>query len=154
MRPKSSASRLFRTAGIVLAAGFLVSMIFLSQRGDYRLNRTVRECLLRLYQIEILSATMSRDFRMIFHEDRCIIDLRDNGEAGWSRYWESAYARRVRNVSGTTELIFSRGTLAEYRRPGRTSPIQKYITVDFAHPGSSRTPGLIFFASGMWHVRR
>jgi hypothetical protein len=154
MHPKSSLLRHVRTAGIFLAAGFLVLLVFLSQRGDYRLNRTVRECHLRLYQIEILSATMSRDFRMVFHEDRCIIDLRNNGDGDWSRYWESAYARRVRNISGTTELIFSRGTLAEYRRPGRTSPIQKYITVDFAHPGSTRTPGLIFFASGMWHVRR
>jgi len=91
---------------------------------------------------------------MVFHEDRCIIDLRNNSEEDWSRYRESTYARCVRNISGTTELIFSRGTLAEYSRPGRTSLIQKYITVDFAHPGSSKAKGLIIFESGVWHVKK
>lgn len=147
-------SKALRPAGIVLATGFLALLFFLSLRGDYKLNRVVRECHLRMIQIEVLSATMSLDFRIIFHDDRCVVDIQAGGEGKWDRYGESEYGGRIRNVSGETELVFSRGTLSDFRLAGRKPSLQKYATIEFAHPGSSRRPGFIFFASGMWHVRK
>lgn len=151
---RSPRPKLLRTAGIVIAAGIPVLLIALALGGDYKLNRTVREAYLRMIQVEILSSTMAMDFRMVFHEDRSVVDMWNDDTEDWVRFMELAYRGSSRNISGDTEIFFSRGKLSNYRQESQASPLLKYITIDFALAGSSKTRGLILFSSGAWHVQK
>ena len=143
-----------RTAGIVLTAGLLVFLVFLFLRDNFKLNRTVREAWLRMIQIETLSFTTTHDFRIVFLEDRALVDRRDGDTGHWIRLRESGYRGSVRNISGNTEFVFSRGKLSKFHQDHQTSPLVKYLNVDFAHPESSKAKGLIVFSSGAWHVKK
>lgn len=135
---------------LVITVG-LASLIWMRHQ-EYRLNRTVRTIALRVVQLETLSRTTRVDYRMVFWNNRCVIDRFDRRTQKWSWYQNTPYARKVFSQPSGYELIFSEGQLQEYSAPGSKSITKRNLIVEFFIPGTPLKHAMIFYADGNWRV--
>jgi len=137
--------------GIALLALLLATVFFLRPQ-EYRLNRTVRNVALRLVQVETLSRTTRVDYRLVFWNNTCRVDVFDRGSNRWKPYADTAYSKGVLSQPVGLEVVFSQGRFKEYRLDEGKGKSPKYLIVDFLVAGTEKKRGIIFYQNGNWRV--
>ncbi|MFO7865761.1 MAG: hypothetical protein R6V02_02965 [Candidatus Aminicenantes bacterium] len=139
-----------RTIKTGIAAFLILSAagIFWMNRENYYLNRTVREITLRLIQVSIRSRTTEVEYRVHFHENGYLIEVKDTDSENWEM--ESGYDLRtgIRSHPGGLRCYFVRGRFVGYDINGKRGP--RYVLLHFKHNDNPLKRSLIFFRRGEW----
>jgi hypothetical protein len=134
----------FVCLGITLLGGFRIK--------DYRLNRTVRNVALRLVQMGTLSRTTRVDYRLVFWNNRCVVEYFDRESGRWHPHAASSYHRGVVSAPAGVRILFSGGRFKEYTLPGKRGRIPRYLILEFRIPGTPKKRGIIFYRDGDWRI--
>jgi hypothetical protein len=129
-----------------------LSILGILRIKDYRLNRTVRNVALRLVQMETLSRTTRVDYRVVFWNNRCVMEYFDRDSGCWHPHTASAYHRGVVSDPAGLRIIFSGGRFKEYSLPGARERIPRYLILEFRIPGTPKKRGVIFYRDGDWRI--
>jgi hypothetical protein len=119
---------------------------------DYRLNRTVRNVALRLVQVETLSRTTRVDYRLVFWNNLCRVELYDTSSQSWKPYVDTVYSKGILSQPPGLEVVFSQGRFKEYRLESGRGRSPKYLIVEFKVAGSEKKRGIIFYQDGSWRA--
>ncbi len=130
----------------------LLATAYLLRLQEYRLNRTVRNVALRLVQVETLSRTTRVDYRLVFWNNVCRVDVFDRSSNRWKPYSDTAYCKGVLSQPVGLEVIFSQGRFKEYRLGEGKGRSPKYLIIEFFVAGTEKKRGIIFYQDGNWRV--
>ena len=133
-------------AALLLATGYLLRL------QEYRLNRTVRNVALRLVQVETLSRTTRADYRLVFWNNTCRVDVFDLSSNRWQPHADTSYSRGVLSRPLGLEVVFSQGRFKEYRQGEGKGKSPKYLIIEFYVAGTEKKRGIIFYQDGNWRV--
>jgi hypothetical protein len=130
----------------------LLATVYLLRLQEYRLNRTVRYVALRIVQVETLSRTTRVDYRLVFWNNTCRVDVFDRGTNRWKPYVDTAYSKGILSQPVGLEIVFSQGRFKEYRLGEGKGKPPKYFIVEFLVAGTDKKRGIIFYQDGNWRV--
>ncbi|NOR14932.1 MAG: hypothetical protein GQ544_04445 [Candidatus Aminicenantes bacterium] len=130
----------------------LLATVYLLRLQEYRLNRTVRNVALRLVQVETLSRTTRVDYRLVFWNNICRVDVFDRNSNRWKPYADTAYCKGVLSQPVGLEVVFSQGRFKEYRLGEGRGKSPKYLIIEFFVVGTEKKRGIIFYQDGNWRV--
>ncbi len=143
--------KLWPFLGISLAM-LVLATAYLLRLQDYRLNRTVRNVALRLVQVETLSRTTRVDYRLVFWNNICRVDVFDPSSNRWQPNADTIYGKGVLSQPLGLEVVFSQGRFKEFRLGEGKGKLPKYLIVEFFVAGTERKRGIIFYQDGNWRV--
>jgi hypothetical protein len=130
----------------------LLATVYLLRLQEYRLNRTVRNVAMRLVQVETLSRTTRVDYRLVFWNNVCRVDVFDRSSNSWKPNSNTTYSKGVLSQPLGLEVVFSQGRFMEYRLGEGKGKSPKYLIIEFFVAGTDKKRGIIFYQDGNWRV--
>ncbi len=136
---------------IIPAVISLIILVYLRNQ-TYSLNRAVREVALRIVQIETISRTTRKDFKITFEEKHYIIESLDRENGIWEHYLTASYYAGIVCQPNSFEFVFSRGRFHEYKYKNDNRKVPKYLIQEFFILDRVKKKGIIFYRNQDWRV--
>jgi hypothetical protein len=145
--------RIFSKKIILISTLFLLFsaalFMYLFNRDNYLLNKTVRLVSSRLIQFERLSYVRKEEYRFEFHEDNYFILNFNNRKKMWEIFAHHKYPHDIIPSIEDLEIVLSRGRIDHFKIKGKKINLKSYLILNFHRPKTpAKKKGIIFYKDG------